>query len=69
MYAMAARVYPAAVRATGLGWAAGLGRTGAILSPIFAGYLVAANWGMYDLFLLFGIPLFIAAFVVYRYKH
>lgn len=69
MYAVAARVYPTSVRATGIGWAAGLGRTGAILSPIFAGYLVAAHWGMYDLFLLFGIPLFIAAAVVYRFKH
>ncbi|MCP9478199.1 hypothetical protein NNA33_09715 [Marisediminitalea aggregata] len=28
MYAMAARVYPTSVRATGIGWAAGLGRIG-----------------------------------------
>lgn len=68
MHAVAARTYPAAVRATGIGWAAGLGRVGAILSPILAGYLVTANWGMYDLFLLFAVPLFISAVVVAFYK-
>lgn len=69
MYAMAARVYPTRVRATGIGWAAGLGRIGAILSPIVAGYLVAAHWGMYDLFMLFALPLLIAGIVVYWFKH
>ncbi|APD88384.1 hypothetical protein BM524_00405 [Alteromonas mediterranea] len=69
MYAMAARVYPARIRATGIGWAAGLGRVGAILSPILAGYLVAASWGMYGLFLLFALPLIISGVIVYWYKH
>lgn len=69
MYAMAARVYPTSVRATGIGWAAGLGRIGAILSPIVAGYLVAAHWGMYDLFMLFALPLLIAGVVVYWFRH
>lgn len=69
MYALAARVYPANVRATGIGWAAGLGRTGAILSPIIAGYLVTAHWGMYDLFKLFAVPLFIGGVIVYWFKH
>ncbi len=68
MYALAARTYPTAVRATGIGWAAGLGRVGAILSPILAGYLVTASWGMYDLFLLFALPLFISALIVAFYK-
>ncbi|MEL7029861.1 MAG: MFS transporter, partial [Pseudomonadota bacterium] len=69
MYALAARVYPAEIRATGIGWAAGLGRTGAILSPIVAGYLVSANWTLYGLFLLFSIPLFVAAASVLYFKH
>lgn len=68
MYALAARVYPASVRATGMGWAAGLGRTGAIISPIFAGYLVSAQWDMYELFLLFAVPLIVAGLVVFFYK-
>ncbi|TPV60816.1 MFS transporter [Aestuariibacter sp. GS-14] len=69
MYAMAARVYPTNVRATGIGWAAGLGRIGAILSPILAGYLVAAHWGMYDLFMLFALPLLFAGIIVFWFKH
>lgn len=68
MYALAARIYPTTARATGIGWAAGLGRTGAILSPILAGYLVADNWTMYELFLLFSIPLLIAGLIVYWFK-
>ena len=69
MYALAARVYTVEVRATGIGWAAGLGRTGAILSPILAGYLAAGDWDLYSLFLVFSIPLFIAAAMVLRFRH
>ena len=69
MYALAARVYPTTIRATGIGWSAGLGRTGAIVSPIVAGYLVGAGWSMYSLFLLFGIPLIIAGVIVIFYRH
>lgn len=69
MYAMSARVYPTATRATGIGWAAGLGRVGAILSPILAGYLVASGWDMYQLFLLFALPMIVAGLAVLRFKH
>ena len=40
MYALAAHIYPSAVRATGVGAAAGVGRLGAILS----GY--AGSWAI-----------------------
>lgn len=69
MYAMAARVYPAKIRATGIGWAAGLGRVGAIISPILVGHLVSASWEMYDLFWLFAIPLVVSGLVVFRYRY
>jgi membrane protease YdiL (CAAX protease family) len=36
--------YPMAVRATGLGWALGVGRSGAILAPILIGVLVGNVW-------------------------
>lgn len=68
MYALAARYYPTRVRATGIGWGAGLGRVGAILSPIIAGILAASGWGMYALFLLFAVPLLISAAMVLRFK-
>ncbi len=68
MYALAARIYPTSIRATGIGWGAGLGRTGAILSPTVAGFLSAAGWDIYDLSMLFAVPLIIAGILVMRYK-
>ena len=56
LFAVAAQVYPAEIRATGVGWSIGLGRFGALISPVVAGYLVAVGWGMYGLFLVMAIP-------------
>lgn len=41
VYAAANRVYPAAERATGLGWVTGIGRTGAVAGPWLGGTLAA----------------------------
>lgn len=68
MYALAARVYPTKVRATGIGWSAGLGRVGAIIAPVVAGLLATNGWEMYALYLLFATPLIIAAAMVIRFK-
>lgn len=57
LYALAAQVYPSDVRAAGVGWAAGLGRTGAIVSPLIAAAMISSGWGMYSLFLGFALPL------------
>lgn len=64
MYAAAARIYQSMIRSTGIGWCAGLGRTGAILAPIIAGYLIALNFGMYTLFAIFAVPVIIAALII-----
>ncbi len=68
LYALAARYYPTTVRATGIGWGAGLGRVGAIISPLIAGILAANGWGMYSLFILFAVPLIVASMMVLRFK-
>lgn len=68
LYAVASRYYPTRVRATGIGWGAGLGRVGAIASPIVAGILAASGWDMYSLFMLFALPLVIAAVLILRFK-
>ena len=51
VYAYVSSVYPAAVRGTALGLAAGVGRLGAIVGPFLTGALVAAGiaypWGFY----------------------
>jgi benzoate transport len=43
LYALFAKAFPTHVRATGTGFAIGLGRGGAVLAPILAGYLF--QWG------------------------
>ncbi|HET7667110.1 MAG TPA: aromatic acid/H+ symport family MFS transporter, partial [Mycobacterium sp.] len=51
IYAYVGQVYPARSRATGLGWTAGVGRTGAIVGPLAIGALLAGDrgypWGFY----------------------
>jgi len=68
MYAVTARIYHAHIRSTGIGWCAGLGRSGAILAPILAGYLVAFNFDIYTLFFVFATPVLIAAILIITIK-
>jgi MFS family permease len=45
-YLLFAEVFPTHVRATGTGFAIGVGRGGAVLAPVIAGYLFQAGFGM-----------------------
>lgn len=60
LYAIGARLYPTEVRNTGIGWAIGAGRTGAIISPTIGGTLVNAGLTLASSFLIFVAPLVIA---------
>lgn len=51
----AASLYPAAARATGLGWALGVGRIGGIAGPSIAGAILASTLGAEWNFYLFAI--------------
>jgi AAHS family 4-hydroxybenzoate transporter-like MFS transporter len=42
--AIAASVYPTAMRSTGSGWALGIGRIGQIIGPWIGGYLLSLHW-------------------------
>ncbi|MCC8536292.1 MFS transporter [Xanthomonas axonopodis pv. poinsettiicola] len=64
LYAVAPVVFPAAVRSTGMGWAIGVGRFGAILSPLCAGALLDAGWTPVMLYLGCAVPLLFAAAAV-----
>lgn len=64
MYNVAITVYPAHIRGTGMGWAAGLGRAGAVLSPMLAGFMMASKLSMPTVFFLFAIPALLAAVCV-----
>jgi benzoate transport len=64
LFAIAPGLYPARVRTTAVGWAAAFGRLGAIVSPILAGVLVDRAWTPSQLFILFAVPMIIAAAAV-----
>lgn len=63
LYAVAANIYPTEVRSTGIGWAIGLGRLGAIIGPMAGGLLIGKGLSMQHIFLLFSIPLIIAGII------
>jgi AAHS family 4-hydroxybenzoate transporter-like MFS transporter len=49
--ALAAAFYPTSVRASGVGWALGIGRIGSIVGPLVGGALLAAKWSAPSVFL------------------
>ncbi|WP_309678846.1 MFS transporter [Polaromonas sp.] len=59
-YAYAGQFYPMAVRSTGIGWASGVGRSGAILAPIVIGTLVGMSLPLQQNFMVIAIPAVIA---------
>ncbi len=64
LYALSLAVYPVQIRSTGLGWSAGLGRAGAVISPAIAGVMMGMGVPTPILFLCFAIPAFVAALCV-----
>jgi AAHS family 4-hydroxybenzoate transporter-like MFS transporter len=61
MNAITATIYPVSIRATGIGWALGIGRLGSIVGPTVAGLLLQAGWTATNIFLLAAAPATIAA--------
>jgi AAHS family 4-hydroxybenzoate transporter-like MFS transporter len=49
--ALAAAFYPTAVRATGVGWALGIGRVGSIVGPLVGGVLLSMKWSAAEVFM------------------
>lgn len=62
LYAVGASSYASEQRVTGLGWGIGVGRVGAILSPLVAGRLIDAQWAPDQLYVSCSL-LFLAAAV------
>ena len=62
--AIAAAQYPTAIRATGVGWALGIGRIGAIVGPLVGGSLLAAAWSPQSIIFLASVPVGVAAMAI-----
>lgn len=56
--------HPAAIRATALGWALGVGRAGAIVGPLFGGWVLASGIGFQWNFYGFAVPALIGALFI-----
>jgi MFS family permease len=65
IWPLAASVYPATIRATGIGWAIGIGRSGAVIGPMLGGYLMAAKLPLPLLFLAYCFPLLTCAACIF----
>ena len=68
-YAYVGQFYPMAVRSTGIGWASGVGRSGAILAPIVIGVLVAMNLPLEHNFLAMAVPAIVALAAIALVNH
>jgi AAHS family benzoate transporter-like MFS transporter len=62
--AYAGQFYPMAIRSTGIGWALGVGRIGAILAPIVIGVLMGMTMPLQQNFMAIALPGLIAAVAI-----
>jgi AAHS family 4-hydroxybenzoate transporter-like MFS transporter len=63
--ALAVIFYPPAIRSTGVGWALGIGRAGAIVGPLMGGWLMARGWSNSNIFEFAALPMLCAAAMVF----
>lgn len=61
---LAARIYPTLIRSTGVGWGLGVGRVGAVISPLLGGMAIAADWSRQGFFAAAAIPAIVCALAV-----
>ena len=66
LYGVAAKAYPTEIRSTGVGWAIGLGRSGAVAGPAVAGYLILAGYDMSANFIFFALPMIVCGLTAYK---
>ncbi len=59
--ALAAGFYPTSVRATGVGWALGIGRVGSIVGPLIGGVLLSLKWSAGEVFVTAALAALCAA--------
>jgi MFS family permease len=64
MYAIFARAFPTHVRASGTGFAVGVGRGGSVLAPILAGFLFQANLALPTVAMIMSLGSLLAAGVL-----
>jgi AAHS family 4-hydroxybenzoate transporter-like MFS transporter len=61
LIAVAAGMYPTAIRSTGIGWCMGMGRVGQVFGPMLTGILVGLGYKVGGIFYAAAVPCFIGA--------
>ncbi len=69
LYAMLAVAFPTSLRATGTGFVIGMGRAGAVISPILVGLLFQAGEGLPTIAMIMGLGSLLAALVLIFLKN
>ncbi|MCP3705643.1 MFS transporter [Paraburkholderia sp. CNPSo 3274] len=64
LYALTPLLYSPTARATGVGWAVGMGRLGAMVAPVLVGVLMDKGWQASNLYYLFAVPFLFAVLPV-----
>jgi MFS transporter, AAHS family, 4-hydroxybenzoate transporter len=62
--ALAGSYYSTYLRSTGIGWALGIGRVGAIVGPVLAGDLIRRHWTSEQIFRAAAVPALISAVIL-----
>lgn len=63
--ALAANYYPTAMRATGVGWALGVGRIGSVVGPVVGGIIIGMQWATPTIFTVAAMPTLLATIAVW----
>jgi MFS transporter, AAHS family, 4-hydroxybenzoate transporter len=63
--ALAAGYYPTSIRATGVGWALGVGRIGSIVGPLVGGVLLSLKWTAGEVFVAAALAALCAALAAF----
>jgi MFS family permease len=68
MFSIGPMYYGSSIRATAVGLIIGLGRVGAILSPILAGAVLDLDWAPRSIYFLFVLPMLAGAVAIYAMR-
>ena len=69
LYPLSTCIYSVEIRSSGLGWAMGIGRAGAVMGPMLAGYILSLHVPLFVMFAALAVPLVIAASCTLAIRH
>ena len=68
-YSLAAQMYEPEVRSSGIGWAIGIGRGGAIIGPLVGGVLLEQKMPLWAVFTCFAVPMAVCGLLASLVRH